>query len=99
MAVLWYNLSMLKIKGGIAISAVAVFGAIAATVLCAMYGFGGSAPLNFKVVAYETEEQLNAATPKNNTIGVVPKVHLVAPKTITRSEGKAVRVKDQRKAY
>ena len=30
-------------------------------------------------------------------VGVVPNVHLVAPKTITRSEGKAVRVIDKRK--
>ena len=32
-------------------------------------------------------------------VGVVPKVHLVAPKTITRSEGKAVRVVDKRKLH
>ena len=32
-------------------------------------------------------------------VGVVPKVHLVAPKTITRSEGKAVRVIDKRKLH
>lgn len=32
---------------------------------------GGYNPLNFKVVAYATEEDLNAATPKENTIGVV----------------------------
>jgi len=30
-------------------------------------------------------------------LGITPKVHLVAPKTITRSEGKAVRVIDRRK--
>ena len=30
-------------------------------------------------------------------LGIVPNVHLVAPKTITRSEGKAVRVIDKRK--
>ena len=32
-------------------------------------------------------------------LGVNPKVHLVAPKTITRSEGKAVRVVDKRKLH
>ncbi len=32
-------------------------------------------------------------------LGVNPKVHLVAPKTITRSEGKAVRVIDKRKLH
>ena len=32
-------------------------------------------------------------------LGIGPKVHLVAPKTITRSEGKAVRVIDKRKLH
>ena len=32
-------------------------------------------------------------------LGIAPTVHLVAPKTITRSEGKAVRVKDKRKLH
>jgi phenylacetate-CoA ligase len=32
-------------------------------------------------------------------LGISPKVHLVAPKTITRSEGKAVRVVDKRKLH
>ena len=32
-------------------------------------------------------------------LGIKPKVHLVAPKTITRSEGKAVRVIDKRKLH
>jgi len=32
-------------------------------------------------------------------LGIGPKVHLVAPKTITRSEGKAVRVIDRRKLH
>ena len=32
-------------------------------------------------------------------LGINPKVHLVAPKTITRSEGKAVRVVDRRKLH
>ena len=32
-------------------------------------------------------------------LGISAKVHLVAPKSITRSEGKAVRVVDKRKLY
>jgi len=32
-------------------------------------------------------------------LGISPKIHLVAPKTITRSEGKAVRVIDKRKLH
>ena len=32
-------------------------------------------------------------------LGINPKVHLVAPKTITRSEGKAIRVIDKRKLH
>lgn len=32
-------------------------------------------------------------------LGINPKVHIVAPKSITRSEGKAVRVVDKRKLY
>ena len=34
-----------------------------------------------------------------NMIGIGAKVHLVAPKSITRSEGKAVRVVDKRKLH
>ena len=32
-------------------------------------------------------------------LGINPRVHLVSPKTITRSEGKAVRVIDKRKLH
>ena len=32
-------------------------------------------------------------------LGIGPRIHLVAPKTITRSEGKAVRVIDKRKLH
>ncbi|MDE5992667.1 MAG: phenylacetate--CoA ligase, partial [Oscillospiraceae bacterium] len=32
-------------------------------------------------------------------LGITPKVHLVSPKTIARSEGKAVRVIDKRKLH
>ena len=35
------------------------------------FGGGGSSPLNFKIVAYATEEELAAARPKENTIGIV----------------------------
>ena len=34
-----------------------------------------------------------------NMLGIGPAVHLVAPKTIARSEGKAVRVIDERKLH
>ena len=34
-----------------------------------------------------------------NMLGINPKIHLVAPKAITRSEGKAVRVIDKRKLH
>ncbi len=39
------------------------------------------------------------ATAMKTMLGINPKVHLVAPKTITRSEGKAVRVIDKRKLH
>lgn len=37
----------------------------------ALEGFGGGAGLNFDVKAYNSEPDLLAATPKNNTIGVI----------------------------
>ena len=43
------------------------------------------------------EKSLEAAL--RTMLGIGPKVHLVAPKTITRSEGKAVRVIDRRKLH
>ena len=43
------------------------------------------------------EKSLQAAM--KTMLGIVPKVHLVAPKTIERSEGKAVRVIDKRKLH
>lgn len=43
------------------------------------------------------EKQLVAAL--KSMLGIQAKVHLVAPKSITRSEGKAVRVIDKRKLY
>lgn len=43
------------------------------------------------------EKELTAAL--KAMLGIVAKVHLMAPKTIQRSEGKAVRVIDKRKLY
>ncbi|HAB94840.1 MAG TPA: phenylacetate--CoA ligase, partial [Lachnospiraceae bacterium] len=43
------------------------------------------------------EKALNAAM--RSMLGIGPKIHLVAPKTIQRSEGKAVRVIDKRKLH
>ncbi|MCR4655502.1 MAG: phenylacetate--CoA ligase [Lachnospiraceae bacterium] len=43
------------------------------------------------------EQELNAAM--RSMLGIGPKIHLVAPKSITRSEGKAVRVIDKRKLH
>ena len=45
----------------------------------------------------EKEKQLVAAL--KAMLGIQAKVHLVAPKSITRSEGKAVRIVDKRKLY
>lgn len=45
----------------------------------------------------EKEKQLAAAV--KTMLGIKPKMHLVPPKSITRSEGKAVRVVDKRKLY
>ena len=43
------------------------------------------------------EKQLESAM--RTMLGIGPKMHLVAPRTITRSEGKAVRVIDRRKLH
>jgi len=43
------------------------------------------------------EKQLMAAM--KAMLGIQAKIHLVEPKSITRSEGKAVRVIDKRKLY
>lgn len=45
----------------------------------------------------EKEKALTAAI--KQILGISPKVHLVSPKTIARSEGKAVRVIDKRKLH
>ena len=47
-----------------------------------------------KDVALKEKELANAL---KTMLGINPKTHLVAPKTIARSEGKAVRVQDKRK--
>lgn len=44
-------------------------------------GFGGGGiPLNFKIVAYTTEEELLAAQPKENTIGVITEIPITGYK-------------------
>ena len=45
----------------------------------------------------DREKSLSGAI--KTMLGINPKVHLVAPKTIERSEGKAVRVIDKRKLH
>lgn len=45
----------------------------------------------------EKEKSLQGAL--KNMLGIAPKVHLVPPKTIERSEGKAVRIIDRRKLH
>ena len=46
-----------------------------------------------------TEREKALANAMKVMLGINPKVHLVAPKSIVRSEGKAVRVIDKRKLY
>ncbi len=46
-----------------------------------------------------TAKEKSLANAIKTMLGINPKVHLVAPKTITRSEGKAVRVIDRRKLH
>ena len=50
---------MFRKKGGIAISAVAVFCALAATVLCAFYGFGGMFDRAYVIFAHAQEEDMS----------------------------------------
>ena len=45
------------------------------------------------------EKERSLAGAIKTMLGISPKVHLVAPKSITRSEGKAVRVIDKRKLH
>ena len=51
---------------------------------------------NLSVIS-RREKELEAAL--RTMLGIGADVHLVSPKTITRSEGKAVRVVDKRKLY
>ena len=44
-------------------------------------------------------QEKNLASAMKTMLGINPKMHLVAPKSITRSEGKAVRVIDRRKLH
>ena len=46
-----------------------------------------------------TDKERKLADAMKTMLGINPKVHLVAPKSITRSEGKAVRVVDKRKLH
>ncbi len=46
-----------------------------------------------------TDREKKLANAMKGMLGINPKVHLVAPKSITRSEGKAVRVIDKRKLH
>lgn len=48
-------------------------------------------------VKYVAAKEKSLQNAMKNMLGVAPKVHLVPPKTIERSEGKAVRVIDKRK--
>ena len=45
------------------------------------------------------QKEKELASAMKTMLGINPKMHLVAPKTITRSEGKAVRVVDKRKLH
>ncbi|MBQ1272217.1 MAG: phenylacetate--CoA ligase, partial [Clostridia bacterium] len=44
-----------------------------------------------------TEQEKALANAMKTMLGINPKIHLVSPKSIVRSEGKAVRVIDKRK--
>ena len=50
-------------------------------------------------MAEVTKKEKQLVTSLKAMLGIQAKVHLVAPKSITRSEGKAVRVSDKRKLY
>lgn len=57
-------------------------------------------PDSFSDVVKDIEGDANKlAGAMKSMLGISPSVHLVAPKTITRSEGKAVRVVDKRKLH
>ena len=48
---------------------------------------------------YITKKEKELQDAMKAMLGINPKLHLVAPKTIARSEGKAVRVIDNRRRY
>ena len=57
-------------------------------------------PEHFSDTVRELSKQEHALADAIKTmLGINPRVHLVAPKSITRSEGKAVRVIDKRKLH
>ena len=57
-------------------------------------------PESFSDVVKDIEKDADKLASSIKTmLGIKPNVHLVAPKTITRSEGKAVRVIDKRKLH
>ena len=45
------------------------------------------------------KQERDLASAMKTMLGINPKMHLVAPKSIARSEGKAVRVVDRRKLH
>ncbi len=57
-------------------------------------------PEEYKKARHEMDiRERNLASAIKTMLGISPRVHLVAPKTIVRSEGKAVRVIDHRKLH
>ena len=52
-----------------------------------------------RAAARSQEQEKALALAIKTMLGINPKVHLVSPKSITRSEGKAVRVIDKRKLH
>ena len=51
------------------------------------------------VVSDMQDREKKLAGAMRTMLGIGPKMHLVAPKSVTRSEGKAVRVIDNRKLH
>ncbi|MDE6832817.1 MAG: phenylacetate--CoA ligase [Ruminococcus sp.] len=59
-----------------------------------------SVEMNLEQVSGDVKDkEKSLAVAIKTMLGISPKVHLVAPKSITRSEGKAVRVIDRRKLH
>ena len=53
----------------------------------------------FDAVRLVEQKQREIEAALQSTLGITPKVRLVSPKTIQRSEGQATRVIDKRKVY